>query len=378
MNPRGAFQDDFLRARSNGFLALQFLGAFDPSFNPFIPGSQPLTTIPSLGGGFLTNATVRSLIQTGQAAALADFYETSAGAAVAAQARRAFLANPGIYAADLIENGGFSNYNALQLELRRQVQGGVLGQINYTLANTRSNSLGTTQERFEPFLDNARPQLDEGRSEFHVTHVINGNLVADLPFGQGQRWLTRGGLWNEIFGGWETGAIAHWQSGAPISILAQRGTFNRFARSFHQTARTSLSRSDLKKLLGIRNVGGIIYWIDPSVIDPDTGRAVGPDTLTNAPGFPGQVFFNPMAGEVGNLEVLAFDGPSQFVMDLQISKRVRVWRRYGLRLRADIFNLFNTVNFYVVDNDINSTSFGRVTDTTTSPRLVQLVVKFDW
>ena len=85
-----------------------------------------------------------------------------------------------------------------------------------------------------------------------------------------------------------------------------------------------------------------------------------------------------MAGEVGNLEVLAFDGPSQFVMDLQISKRVRVWRQVGLRLRADIFNLFNTVNFYVVDNDINSTSFGRVTDTTMSPRLVQLVAKFDW
>ncbi|PYR79657.1 MAG: hypothetical protein DMF87_10700 [Acidobacteria bacterium] len=378
MNPRGAFQDDFLRARGNGFLALQFTGVFNPAFNPFILGSEPLTVIPGFGGGFLTNATVRNLIQTGQVAALADFYETSATAAVGAQARRAFLPNPGIYAADLIGNGGFSNYNALQLELRRQVQGGVLGQVNYTLANTRTNSLGTTQERFEPFLDNARPQLDEGRSEFHVTHVINGNVIADLPFGQGQRWLNRGGLLNEFFGGWETGAIVHWQSGAPISIIAQRGTFNRVARSFRQTARTSLSRSDLQKLLGIRDVGGIIYWIDPSVIDPNTGRAVGPDTLTNAAGFPGQVFFNPMAGEVGNLEVLAFDGPSQFTTDLQISKRVRVWKQAGLRLRADIFNLFNTVNFYVVDDDVNSTSFGRVTDTTTSPRLVQLVVKFDW
>ena len=134
-----------------------------------LPGSQPLTVIPTLGGGFLTNATVRNLIQTGQVAALADLYETSAGPAVGALARRMFLANPGIYVADLIENGGFSNYNALQLELRRQLRAGVLGQINYTFAKTRTNSLGTTQERFEPFLDNARPQLDEGRSEFHVT-----------------------------------------------------------------------------------------------------------------------------------------------------------------------------------------------------------------
>jgi hypothetical protein len=67
---------------------------------------------------------------------------TGAGPAIGAQARRMFLANPGIYVADLIENGGFSNYNALQLELRRQVPAGVLGQINYTFAKTRTNSLG--------------------------------------------------------------------------------------------------------------------------------------------------------------------------------------------------------------------------------------------
>ncbi len=378
MNPRGAFQDDFLRARTNGFLALQSTRVFDPSYNPAIPGSQPLSVLPAFGGGFLTNTTVRGLIQTGQVAALADFYETGAGAAVGAQARQAFLANPGIYASDLIENGGFSNYNALQLELRRQLQGGVLGQINYTFAHTNTNSTGTSQVRFEPFLDNARPQLDEGRSEFQVTHVINGNLVADLPFGRDQRWLNRGGAWDVLLGGWEAGTIVHWQSGAPISVLAQRGTFNRTARSFHQTARTSLSASDLRKLLGIRDVNGIIYWIDPSVIDPNTGRAVGPDTLTNAPGFPGQVFFNPMAGEVGNLDILSFDGPPQFTADLSLSKRVRVWKRAGFRIRADIFNLFNTVNFYVVDDDINSATFGRVTDTTTSPRLVQLVVKLDF
>ncbi len=378
MNPHGAFQEDFLRARSNGFLALQASGVFNPAYNPALAGSQPLTIIPSLGGGFLTSAAVRSLIQTGQVAALADLYETAAGPDIGADARAMFLKNPGIYVADLIENGAFSNYNALQLELRRQLQAGVLGQINYTFSKTRTNSLGTTQERFEPFLDNARPQLDEGRSEFHISHVMNANVVVDLPFGRDHRWLNRGGILDWVLGGWETGSVVHWQSGSPISILSKRGTFNRTARSFHQTARSSLSEDELKKLLGVRDVNGIVYWIDPKVIDPNTGRAVGPDTLANSPGFPGQVFFNPMAGEVGNLGILAFDGPSQFVTDLSISKRVRVWRQAGLRLRADIFNLFNTVNFWVGDNDINSTTFGRIIDTTTDPRLIQLQVKVDF
>jgi hypothetical protein len=374
-NPRGAFQDDFLRARTNGFLALQSTGVFNPVFNPGIPGSQALTVIPAFGGGFLTNATVRNLIQTGQVAALADLYTTSAGPAIGEQARRAFLPNPGIYVADLVHNGGFSNYHALQLELRRPLRGGVLGQINYTRADTRSNSAGTSQERFEPFLDNARPELNEGRSQFHVSHVVNANMIVELPFGPNRRWLNRDGWWNTLAGGWQASAIVHWQSGSPISLVARRGTFNRTGRSSIQTARTSLSARDLKNLLGIREANGKIYWIDPRVIDPNSGRAVGADNLTNAAGFAGQVFFNPVAGEVGNLEILAVDGPSQFLADLSLSKRVRLWRETTLQIRADAFNLFNTVNFFVGDYDINSTTFGQVVDTTTAPRVVQFVVK---
>jgi hypothetical protein len=348
---------------------------FNPAFDPAILGSQPLAVIPTFGGGFLTNATVRNLIQTGQVAALADVYTTGAGAAIGAQARQAFFRNPGIYAADLIYNGGFSDYHAMQLELRRRLQGGLFGQINYTLANTRSNSAGTTQERFEPFLDNARPELNEGRSQFHVTHVINANAIAELPFGRGKHWLNQGGLWDALAGGWQASTVVHWQSGSPISLLAQRGTFNRAGRSSNQTARTSLSAREIKNLLGVRDVNGDLYWIDPKVIDPTTGRAVGSDNLANAAGFSGQVFFNPMAGEVGNLEILAVDGPSQFLVDLSLSKRVRLWRETTLQVRADIFNLLDTVNFFVGDYDINSSTFGRITDTNTSPRIAQFSLK---
>jgi hypothetical protein len=139
-----------------------------------------------------------------------------------------------------------------------------------------------------------------------------------------------------------------------------------------------LSRSELKKLLGVRKANGNIYWIDPAVIDPNSGRAVGPDTLGNTPGFAGQVFFNPMAGEVGNMEILSLDGPSQFLLDAAFSKRFRLWRRTGLQLRADLLNLFDTVNFWVTDDDINSPTFGQITDTNTAPRVFQLVIKFDF
>ena len=47
----GAFLQDFLRARSNGYLAQAATGSFNPAYNPNIPGSQPLTVIPTSGAG---------------------------------------------------------------------------------------------------------------------------------------------------------------------------------------------------------------------------------------------------------------------------------------------------------------------------------------
>src|SRR5688500_19139233 len=106
-----------------------------------------------------------------------------------------------------------------------------MGQVNYTLADSRSNSAGTFEVSFEPFVDNARPELNEGRMPFHVTHVINANLIADLPFGQGRQWLNSGGWPEVIAGGWQASTVVHWQSGSPFSINARRGSFNRSARS---------------------------------------------------------------------------------------------------------------------------------------------------
>ena len=56
------------------------------------------------------------------------------------------MQNPAIYASQGLSNGGFSDYNSLQLELRRQYRSGFLGQINYTLSNTQDR-LGRARRR---------------------------------------------------------------------------------------------------------------------------------------------------------------------------------------------------------------------------------------
>jgi hypothetical protein len=373
----GAFLQDFLRARSNGYLAQAATGSFNPAYNPSIPGSQPLTVIPTFGGGLFGTSSVTSAIQQGEVARLADIYVTTAS--TAAQGRAAFMDNAGIYQSLAVVNGGYSDYNAFQIDLRRNYRNGVAGQINYTWATTETDSAGTAQSRLEPFLDNARPELNVSRSEFHVTHVINGSLILDLPWGEGRRWMNHGGLANAIFGGWQTSAIVHWQKGAPLSITSGRGTFNRAGRSGTMTALTSLTQEQLDKLFKVtKAANGNIYWIDPAVIDPATGRAVGADNLNNTAGFAGQVFFNPTAGEVGNLRMLQFDRPAVTSFDAAIAKQFKITGRLRFELKGELLNAFNAVFFNAGDYDINSTNFGRITGVAVGARVVQISGRFEF
>ncbi|RPJ59433.1 MAG: carboxypeptidase regulatory-like domain-containing protein [Acidobacteria bacterium] len=370
-----AFMDDFQRARSNGFLALAATKIFNPAYEPKIAGSQQLTLIPTIGkAGLLDNATVRSRIQTGQVTGLADYYITQR----AAGANALFLPNPGIYAAQAILNGGASDYHAFQAELRRRFSGGAFGQVNYSFSKVLSNSVGTAQNRYEPYLDNSRAYLEHVRAEFDVTHVINGSMIYELPFGPGKKLAAWGGPLGKVIGGWQVSSIVHYQSGSPISILSGRGTFNRIGLSANNPANTTLSRDQIRDLFGIQKLGdGRVFYIDPKVTDLATGRAVAPDNLTNEP-FAGQVFFHPVAGEIGSLQRLQFDGPSQCQVDFSLKKQTVIREDTNFELRADFFNFFNHPLFYVGDYTLDSSQFGRITTLNYGPRVVQIALKLNF
>jgi hypothetical protein len=376
MNIPQAFLDDFLRARSNGYLAVGAGKAFDVRYDPTVSGSKPLTYLPQFGENLLSNSTLRGHFQTGEVGNAADFYLQQR----LALAYNTFLPNPAIYEARAWLNDAWQDYNALQLELRRQYRNGIMGTINYTYARQRANSVGAgSQSRYEAYMDNKRPELDTGRANADIRHVVNSTLIVELPFGQGKKWLNQGGLSNAILGGWQTSAIVRYQSGAPIGIYSGRGTINRSGRSGNNTAVTSLTKEQLQQRLGVvKMADGRIFWFDPSLIDAATGRAVGPDNLTNGKGFDSQVFFHPMAGEVGNLPLLLLDGPKVFSVDGAISKRLRITGRYNLEVRGEFFNLFNGVQFSSGDLSINSTTFGRITGTTVGARVVQLTGRIDF
>ncbi|HWR15889.1 MAG TPA: TonB-dependent receptor [Terriglobales bacterium] len=370
-----AFIADYNRARNNYFNCSGTLNATTTS----CAAAQPLQLLNTASWGSLTSTTVINAVRDRAIADLANFYIASASAAVRANARATFLPNSGIYEALYGYNGSTTDYHSMQMEARRRFTSGFGAQLNYTFSKLLSDALGTGQTRQDVFLDNARPYLDRGRSEYDIRHDIKANFTYELPFGHGKRFGFANGILDRLISGYQFAGIIKWQSGFPLTIASNRGTFNRAGRSSgNNTANSTLTVDQIKDLFGIYRKGNSFYYIDPGVLNPSgslANTAVGSETLAggNTAGFATQKFFNPDPLQVGTLPLRGFDGPGIFNMDASLLKRTRITERFTNELRIDLFNFFNHSTYYLsgTAQSINSSSFMRLSDYQ-GPRIIQL------
>jgi hypothetical protein len=292
-----------------------------------------------------------------------------------------FYQNPNIGQIELFTNAGSYNYNSLQMEIRRRFSQGLYFQANYTFSKNLTDTVGTSQQLFEPYLQNQSPELDKQRADFDQTHVFNFNGIYQLPFGKGKMFLNNGGIVDKIFGGWEIGGLAQWTTGAPISFVDTRGTLNRGARSGRQTAFSSLSNDDIRALSGVFELNGNIYFLNPSIINPNGQGSSGyiyPGLNSNQP-FTGQVFFNVGPGQTGNLQRTIINGPIFFNVNASLLKNIRFGENIRIQLRAEAFNLLNNVNFFNNTQlaNINSATFGQITSAAAA-RQIQFAIRFEF
>jgi hypothetical protein len=369
------FLADFERARRN---LTNFNNPACTAAASAATGCEVLTVFPTIeAGGLLGNGTIRSLISSGQPGQLAFIYIANAFGG----SSDLFLGNPNTGVADLLTNSAKHRYHALQAEVRRRFSQGLQLQANYTFQKTLTNTGGVGQTNFDPLLDIGNPDLEYQRADYDSTHVFNFNGIFELPFGRGKRFLNSGGVASAIFGGWEFTSIVQIASGAPFSILDTRGTLNRTGRSARQTALSSLSKDQIQDLVGIYRTQNGVFFIDPTVINPATGRAS--EGIGSTP-FSGQVFFNTPPGTTGTLERNFLNGPLYVNWDAGLIRKFRFTEDVGFEIRAEVFNVLNRANFFIgnvsgtpagTSFDINSVNFGKV-NTTFDPRIVQFVARF--
>lgn len=425
------FLNDFLRAQNNCRLQAIASGAVpaggnplyfcsSAAYNPAIAGSQPLPFFNQLGSlpgaspananggiGTITQSNVNLLqyltFETPADYAVNFLLPVTGGTPNVTNARNLLLANPNTFVSNLTVNGGKLRYNALQAELRRRFKDGLSMQANYTFQKILTDipTSESDQTRVSAYLDNNNKGLDYSRPQYDRTHTFNFNAVYELPFGKGKKFLNDGGVVDTIFGGFQFSSIVTLSSGIPLSIIDSSGTLNRGARSTYQSATSSLTPDQIKKLTGVFVTPNGVFAIDPSVLYATgsngqridltkplpTGVSItGIRAINNtdvAP-FSGQVFFYNTAGSNGNLPRNFINGPKYINWDAGLSKNIRFSETMRLQLRGEAFNVTNRANFFPADvtqlfNVNNQTSFGRLGQPAGyNPRILQFGARFDF
>jgi hypothetical protein len=258
-----------------------------------------------------------------------------------------------------------STYNALQIQLQRRMSSGVAFAVNYTFSRSTddvsNDTRGAGTELVVPS-DPKRLELDQGLSDFDVTHVVRGHFIWDLPFGHGRRFGSNAtGLGNALLGGWQMNGILDMSSGFPFSVYSGFHTFT-FYDSGTRVATTSAN--------GVTNRA--VYTGSGSIGEVRrTDRGVDYFSAEER-----AMFQTADVGGTGSDRNL-FRGPGFFQVDLGVFKHLTIAKR-RLELRMEIFNLFNTVNFSDPNSLVTAGSFGTITDTRVPPRIIQFGVKFDF
>lgn len=232
-------------------------------------------------------------------------------------------------------NGGYSRYQALQVQYQRRMSHGLQALASYTLA--KSSDLGSSDGTGFAAASVSQivlPPLTP--SDFDLRHSIAAAVSYEVP---APAWGRAG---NAILKGWAVDGLVRASSAPPINVVV-----------YNQTGFISF-------YLRLANVvPGQPSWI-PDPTQP-AGRALNP-----------AAFSLPPTGVQGNYPRNSLRSPYSIDQtDLALRRRFNLTERVKLDARAEYFNLFNhpmfgAPGFTQPSTELGLAGFGKVFASTTN------------
>jgi len=258
----------------------------------------------------------------------------------------------------LFSNDATSRYNSLQATVVHQFGKGLHFQGAYTYSKS-IDPVVTTGAGVYNYPLNSQSTLNQSMapSDFDRTHRLVASYDYQLPF-----FSQAHGLRGAALAHWSLAGITVFQSGLPIRVTDSAGG-SVYGTSTPDTTTPSLASgytiaSALTSGPIEQRING---YFNPAAFVP--APAVGVDGST---GF-------------GTLGRNVFRGPFQQDWDMSIAKTWTVMEGQNLKFAADLFNVWNHPVFDSPSiTDIENPSFGRITNTVGTPRLIQFSLRYEF
>ena len=245
----------------------------------------------------------------------------------------------------IISNDLEADYDAVSIILRKRMSFGLQGDAHYTWSRTRdmathSNGGGATMDDYDIW-------RDYGPANWDIPHRFVASYIYDVPFLKNSSRP----ILKYLVAGWQIGGVTTVQSGSPVNIT--------FAQDRANNGRGGVQRPDL--------VGSV-----PQLsCQPNSGGATPVARLQLINCYDASAFALPAQFTFGNASRNLLRGPKFASTDLSLMKNVPLGGGMRFQFRAEIFNIFNTVNYGNPNGSFLSPGFGMITSAG-SMRQVQL------
>lgn len=229
-------------------------------------------------------------------------------------------------------NSANNNFHSLQAQIKRSFTNGFLWQANYAWSHAITDASSGAGESIGIEIATCRA-CDRSNAAYDIPQTFTTNLVYELPFGPGKRFLPFTGAAGKLVGGWELSTVATARSGLPINVTVSRSA------SVMPDGNAGNQRPNVVPGVSLIPPGGqtLNAWIN---------RAA---------------FAVPTPFTWGNAGRYIARGPGEWEDELALSKRTPISDRFTLNFRAEAFNLFNHPNFGNPNANFSSGAFGRIT-----------------
>ena len=260
----------------------------------------------------------------------------------------------------LVNYSGSASYNSFQATVDRHLANGLSFVGAYTWAHALDDALlllgGTNQRGYRNYRLLGYG-YDYGSSYIDVRQrfVLNGQY--QLPFGLGRRYMNRGGVLNQVGGGWAASLVFRAQTGEPESVYANNnpaGTGTAYAYRRFDPFRTGGTASNANTNCSTKT-RTVSSWFNPCAFNNPPVAVAG---VAGA----GQV------STADNGAIAAYGPPGRTMVygpgynrtDISVFKNFPLFRETFLQFRADVFNLWNTPAYGLPGNTTGS-GFGAIT-----------------
>jgi hypothetical protein len=263
--------------------------------------------------------------------------------------------NPNIGTTSGTNSIGVGAYDGLQASVRQRQSDGLEFLASYTYSKSLSDNVGYYGISGSQvagsgwyYTDSTDPLRDYGPAAPDMRHIFSFAMIYELPFGPGRRFGNDAtGVKKALLGGWILNSIFQAHSGTPVTITDGAGQSLQAPRNLERPNRLCHGQID--------GAGVNDLWLDISCFQ-------------RAP-----------AGQFGDSGVGILRGPGYWNWDLGLSKNFYFTDRRYATIRIEAFNVLNHPNFALGMGSANiadPTTFGRIQNTFSSPRIVELVLKF--